>query len=106
MYIFDLFEIRQHIFSYVYPKIIKKNMWIKVITSSCLFQPSLDVPLQIFKIVKNEDQTYTIVIKFEYDLLEYETLDNDSQGYENRWYCVYTYLYPNHGDIIKVVKSN
>ena len=96
MNVFDIKELRDQIFSFVYPKIIKKDMWIHVIKSVCLFSPSECTPLKIFKIVKNEDQTHTIIIKYEYT----------DYTYDNRWYCVYSYLYPDHGDVIKLIKSN
>ena len=96
MSVFDIKELREKIFSYVYPKQIKKYMWIHVLSSACVMTPSKSVPLQIFRIVKNEDHTHTIIIK-------YESTDMTE---ENRWYCVYSYLYPDHGDVIKVIKTN
>jgi hypothetical protein len=96
MSVFDIKELREQIFSYVYPKLIKKGMWIVVLKSICVIRPRNYVPLQIFKIVKNEDQSHTIIIKYE----SIETRD------DNKWYCVYSYLYPDHGDVIKVIKVN
>ena len=43
------------------------------------------ITIQIFRIVKNEDFTHTIIIK------EYVPED------DIKWYCVYNYLYPYHG---------
>ena len=96
MSVFDIKELREQIFSYVYPKEIKKDMWIVVLKSVCVIRPRNNMPLQIFKIVKNEDQSHTIIIKYE----SIETRD------DNKWYCVYSYLYPDHGDVIKVIKTN
>lgn len=94
MSVFEIDELREHIFSYVYPKKIKKDMWIEIIGSDSKLRLQSRIPLQIFRIVKNEDSTYTIIIKKEYAVPEDDI----------NWYCVYSYLYPYHGDIIKVVK--
>lgn len=94
MSVFEIEELREHIFSYLYPKKIKKGMWIEIIGSDSKLQLQTRIPLQIFRIVKNEDSTYTIIIKKEY-------MDPED---DNKTYCVYSYLYPYHGDIIKVVK--
>ena len=94
MSVFEIDELREHIFSYLYPKIIKKGMWIEIIDSDSKLQLQRRIPLQIFRIVKNEDSTYTIIIKKEYAVPEDHI----------NWYCVYSYLYPYHGDIIKVIK--
>jgi hypothetical protein len=69
-------------------------MWIEIIDSDSKLQLQRRIPLQIFRIVKNEDFTHTIIIKKEYAVPEDDI----------KWYCVYSYLYPYHGDIIKVVK--
>ena len=94
MSVFEIKELREHIFSYLYPKKIKKGMWVQIVKSVCIKRPQTGIPLQIYRIVKNQNNTYTIVIKLE----SMEPKD------DNRWYRVYSYLYPFHGDIIKVVK--
>ena len=96
MCVFEINEIREHILSYVYPKKVTKGMWIKVVRSTFINKNNCDNILQIFRISKYYSDTYTVIIKYETN----EPVD------DNRWYCVYSYLYPNHGDIIKVVKSN
>ena len=69
-------------------------MWIEIIDSDSKLLLQTRIPLQIFRIVKNEDFTHTIIIKKEYAVPEDDI----------KWYCVYNYLYPYHGDIIKVIK--
>ena len=94
MSVFEIKELREQIFSYIYPTKVSKGMWVQIIDSKYKTRPLKGVPLQIFRIVKNEDRTYTIIIK-----CECREPDKDID-----WYCVYSYLYPYHGDIIKVVK--
>tara|TARA_X000001036_G_scaffold95437_1_gene88103 strand:- start:568 stop:858 length:291 start_codon:yes stop_codon:yes gene_type:complete len=94
MCIFDIKEIRQHILSYVYPVIVKKGMWIKMYKGLFINTPHIERVLQIYKITRLENGDITVVIKTE---------SNESRD-DNRWYCVYSYLYPSHGDIIKVIK--
>lgn len=94
MCVFDIKEIRQHILSYVYPVLVKKGMWINMYQSLFINRPNIERVLQIYKITRTENGEYTVVIKTESN----ECMDDD------RWYCVYSYLYPSHGDKIKVIK--
>lgn len=96
MSVFEINEIREHILSFVYPKKVTKGMWIKVVRSKFINKNYSDNAVQIFRISKYMNNTHTIIIKYE---------SNESL-YDNRWYCVHSYLYPDHGDVIKVVKSN
>tara|TARA_B100001758_G_C18416580_1_gene620424 strand:- start:7615 stop:7902 length:288 start_codon:yes stop_codon:yes gene_type:complete len=94
MSVFDIKEIRECILDFVYPKVVKRGMWIKAYQTMFINTSNQWRVLQIYRITKNIDNSYTIVIKTESN----EREDN------NRWYCVYSYLYPYHGDIIKVIK--
>ena len=101
MSVFEINEIREHILSFVYPKKVTKGMWIKVLRSKFINKNFInnnysDNAVQIFKIVKHINASYTVIIKY----------GSKESVYDNRWYCVHSYLYPNHGDEIKVVKSN
>lgn len=89
MKIFEISSIRNIIFSYVYPKKIKKGDVIKIVKSH--FHPYLSGRTSsINNIVKYND--YFIII-----------LTNESFSKDNSWYKVDTYLYSYNDDIIKVI---
>ena len=52
--IFDILELRRHIFSYVYPNVVKKGMTVKIIKSK--FHPFLTGKIEkIYNIKKCKD---------------------------------------------------
>ena len=85
--VFEIQDLRDLIFSFVYPKQIKKGM--KVIVVKSRYDPYLrnrcDFIDSITKNKKNE-----IVVHF----LKQEKYD------DNLWYKVYTHIYPERGDLI------
>tara|TARA_B100000524_G_scaffold195940_1_gene101674 strand:+ start:308 stop:628 length:321 start_codon:yes stop_codon:yes gene_type:complete len=90
--VFEIQDLRDLIFSFVYPKQIKKGM--KVIVVKSRYDPYLTNRCDIIdSIIINKKNEFVITF------LKQERYDN------NLWYKVYTHLYPNKGDIIKVVNS-
>ncbi len=91
--VFEIQDLRDLILSFVYQKLIKKGM--KVIVVKSRYDPYLtnrcDIIDSIIINKKNE-----LVITF----LKQERYEN------NLWYKVYTHLYPDKGDLIKVILSN
>ena len=93
MSVFDIPELRRYIFSYVYPTKVTKGMWIEVIDTP--HKPFLCGRIsKIHDIVKSNKGNHTIVFLHEADR-------SDSM-----WYKVYTYIYPDAGDTVKVVQYN
>ena len=90
--VFEIQDLRNLIFSFVYPKQIKKGM--KVIVVKSRYDPYLTNRCDIIdSIIINKKNEYVV------SFLNKERYDN------SLWYKVYTHLYPNKGDIIKVVNS-
>ena len=91
--VFEIQELRDIIFSFVYPKQIKKGM--KIIVVKSRYDPYLTNRCDIIdSIIKNKKGELVI------------TFLKQERNPDNIWYKVYTHLYPNNGDIIKVVNSN
>jgi len=91
--VFEIQDLRDLIFSFVYPKQIKKGMKVLVVKSR--YDPYLTNRCDIIdSIIINKKNEYVV------SFLNKERYDN------SLWYKVYTHLYPNKGDIIKVVNSN
>lgn len=90
MNIFDIKEIREIIFGYIYPSKITKGMKIKIIETK--FNPFLK---------DREDYIYDIrnSLKHRGKVI---TLMNESK--QEFFYRVYTYIYPSLGDKFKVIK--
>lgn len=90
--VFEIQELRDIIFSFIYPKQIKKGMKVLVVKSR--YDPYLTNRCDIIdSIIINKKNEYVV------SFLNKERYDN------SLWYKVYTHLYPNKGDIIKVVNS-
>ena len=88
--IFDILELRRHIFSYVYPNVVKKGMTVKIIKSK--FHPFLTGKIEkIYNIKKCKD--YFII-----------TLVNKSKKSDIFWFRVETYLYTQDDNILKIIK--
>tara|TARA_A100001015_G_scaffold277357_1_gene336489 strand:+ start:101 stop:394 length:294 start_codon:yes stop_codon:yes gene_type:complete len=91
--VFEIRELRNLIFSFVYPKQIKKGMKVLVVKSR--YDPYLTNRCDIIdSIIKNKKGELVI------------TFLKQERNPDNIWYKVYTHLYPNKGDIIKVINSN
>ena len=91
--VFEIQDLRDLIFSFVYPKLIKKGM--KVIVVKSRYDPYLTNRCDIIDSIGINKQK-ELVITF----LKQERYEN------NLWYKVYTHLYPDKGDLIKVILSN
>ena len=90
--VFEIQDLRNLIFSFVYPKQIKKGM--KVIVVKSRYDPYLTNRCDIIESIKiNKKNEFVITF------LKQERYEN------NLWYKVYTHLYPYKGDVIKVVNS-
>ena len=87
---FDITDIRRIIFGYIYPLKITTGMMIQVVKTA--YHPFLAGRTgPIHKIIRRNHH-YVIV------------LVNEQTRPESQWYKVNTYLYPNQGDIIKVIQ--
>lgn len=93
MSIFEIQDIRKIIFSFIYPTKVVKGMLIEIVENS--FNPFFYRKIvPIHEIVKHKNNDYTIILCQEPDRRD------------SMWYRVYSYLYPNKGDVIKVVNAN
>jgi hypothetical protein len=91
--VFEIQELRDIIFNFIYPKQIKKGMKVLVVKSR--YDPYLTNRCDIIdSIIINKKKEFVV------SFLKQERYEN------NLWYKVYTHFYPNKGDIIKVVNSN
>lgn len=90
MSIFDIDEIRKKILSYVYPQHVSVGMTIYV--SKSTFHPFLSGTIAKIHDIKKKLGNYQVII-----------MNEDNVSTEN-WYRVFTYFYPNGGDIMKVIK--
>ena len=91
-HVLDIQELRDFIFSFVYPKQIKKGMKILVVKSR--YDPYLTNRCDIIdSIIKNSKNEPVV------------TFLKQERNPDNLWYKVYTHLYPSNGDLIKVVNS-
>ena len=89
--IFDINDIRSIIFDFVYPKIIKKGMTIKIVKSQ--FHPFLTGKIEKIYSIKKCDNYFVI------------TLLNKSKKCDIFWFKVETYLYTKDDNVLKVLKS-
>ena len=48
MSVFEIKELREHIFSYLYPKKIKKGMWVQIVKSVCIKRPQTGIPCLLY----------------------------------------------------------
>tara|TARA_B000000557_G_scaffold76594_1_gene61191 strand:+ start:575 stop:859 length:285 start_codon:yes stop_codon:yes gene_type:complete len=91
--VFEIQELRDIIFNFVYPKQIKKGMKVLVVKSR--YDPYLTNRCDIIDSIIKNKKGETII-----------TFLKQERNPDNIWYKVYTHLYPNNGDLIKVVNSN
>ena len=89
---FNISDIRSLIFGYIYPLKIKKGMVIRIVKSS--MHPFLTGKISaIDEISRFRKQIAVILV-------------NEQSDTEKSWYKTITYLYPNHGDELKVIYYN
>ena len=89
MNIFECTDIRKIIFSYIYPVIITKGMTLKVIDSK-FHKYMIGNTYEIFKITRMGKHTVVVIEK---------------KGFspDNHSYTVYSYLFPNGDDLLKII---
>ena len=90
--VFEIQDLRDLIFSFIYPKQIKKGM--KVIVVKSRYDPYLTNRCDIIESIKINKKNEFVI-----------TFLKQERYHDNLWYKVYTHLYPNKGDVIKVVNS-
>ena len=88
--IFDIDELRNIIFNFIYPKYIKKGMTVKIIKSK--FHPFLIGRTEIVYSIKKYNECFII------------TLLNQSKQSDIFWFTSETYLHANDDNILKVLK--
>ena len=86
---FNIYEIRSLIFGYVYPAKVKKGMVIQIVKSR--MHPFLTGRISMIDEISRFRKQIAVV------------LVNEQSNPEKPWYKTITYLYPNHGDELKVV---
>lgn len=89
--IFDIVEIRSIILDFIYPKLIKKGMTIKIVKSQ--YHPFLSGKIEKIYSIKKHQGYYVI------------TLLNKSKKSDIFWFKVETYLYTKDDNILKVLLS-
>ena len=88
--VFEIEDIRRYILGFVYPRIVTKGMTIEIMKGR--FDPFLSNQIRTINTISKRNDEYVL------------TLINESIPPDTFWYKIYTYLYPNKGDVIRVVK--